>query len=221
MIAPIEHVAGEKKTCLFQLKVTLEGIRPSIWRRLQVPGEANLGWLHAVLQVAMGWTNSHLHQFHIGNQTCSDPAFELNELEDDPPVLDERKTILRNVAPRAGHMLGYEYDFGDSWEHAIVVEQVLSSSDPVASKTAICLEGARACPPEDCGSVTGYAKLLKVLRNPKHKEHKAMKEWLGSPFDPEAFDAAAVNVWLRRLRWPRVTEGLLRKVLMARDGYQE
>jgi hypothetical protein len=86
---------------------------------------------------------------------------------------------------------------------------------------AVCLGGARACPPEDCGGTSGYDNLLKILRNPKHEEHESMKEWLGRPFDPQAFDIASVNTCLKNLKWPRTTESQLRKVLMARDGCAE
>jgi hypothetical protein len=116
--------------------------------------------------------------------------------------------------------LGYEYDFGDSWNHQITVEKILTP-DPAAATVALCLDGARACPPEDCGGPWGYDNLLKILRNPKHEEHESMKEWLGHPLDPEAFDAEKVNTCLRKLKWPRTTEGQLRKVLMARDNYAE
>jgi hypothetical protein len=220
MIANIEPTAAKASAPIYQLKVVLLGTKPPVWRRLRVPGNANLGWLHAALQVALGWTNSHLHQFHIGDKICSDPAFQLDEYEGDPPVLDERKIILMNVAPRAGAVLGYEYDFGDSWEHQVTVEKILPS-DPAAATTARCLEGVRACPPEDCGGVWGYAELLKIIKNPKHKEHDSMMTWLGGGYDPEAFDAEEANTYLRKLKWPRVTEAQLRKVLMARDDYRE
>jgi hypothetical protein len=83
------------------------------------------------------------------------------------------------------------------------------------------VDGARACPPEDCGGIWGYADLLKILRNPKHPEHKDMKEWIGGAIDPEAFDQVKINLWLSKLKWPRVTEAQLRKVLMGRGNYIE
>ena len=116
--------------------------------------------------------------------------------------------------------LVYEYDFGDSWEHIVTVEKILPV-EASTSATAVCLAGSRACPPEDCGGIWGYEELLKALKNKKHPEHRSMKEWLGRPFDPEFFDVAKINNWLRKLKWPRVTESQLRKVLMARDGYHE
>ena len=219
MIANLEPTGAKTRINLYQLKIVVHGTKPPIWRRLLVPGNANLGWLHAAIQVATGWTNSHLHQFQIGTRGCSDPDFHLNAGGDDSTMLDEQKTLLMEAAPRVGAVLGYEYDFGDSWEHAIAVEKILAL-DAAAATTARCLDGARACPPEDCGGVSGYADLLKVIKNPKHAEHDAMMEWLGGGFDPEAFDAEEANIYLRRLKWPRVTEGQLRKVLMARDDYR-
>jgi len=165
----------------------------------------------------MRWTNSHLHQFRDGERIISDPAFELDEFEGSPAVLDERKVMLMQVAPREDDELLYEYDFGDSWEHRVAAVKVLGP-DPAAAEIARCLDGDRACPPEDCGGVWGYADLLKIIRNPRHKEHKTMLEWLGGPLDPEAFDLNKTNMFLRKLKWPCVTVGQLASVLMQRDG---
>src|SRR6266446_10066275 len=99
MIVQVEPAAGLSGTQTYQLEVFLSATQPRIWRRLQVPGNANLGWLHAVLQVAMGWTNSHLHQFICGEHVYADPSAQLEQYEGDPPVLDESKTTLREVAP--------------------------------------------------------------------------------------------------------------------------
>lgn len=220
MISLIEPTAGKGSALNYQLNVVLLGAKPPIWRRLQVPGNASLHWLHAVLQVAIGWTNSHLHQFKVGSNCYSDTRHHFEEFEDDPAILEERKFTLRQIAPRVEQTFGYEYDFGDSWEHEITVEKILPH-DPAAATTALCLDGARACPPEDCGGVWGYDNLLKILKNRKHPEHRSMMEWLGRAFDPEAFDAAKINLWLRKLKWPRVTEAQLRQVLLGRDDYHE
>ena len=184
---------------IYHLKVSLKGVAPPIWRRLQVPGNANLGWLHAVIQVAMGWTNSHLHQFVIGKRLYSDPSFDLDELEDDPGVFDENATAMAEVAPRVKSTFVYEYDFGDSWDHRIVVEKILDP-DPTAAGLVQCLDGKRACPPEDCGGVGGYADLLETIMDPKHEEYESMREWLGGSFDPEAFDRETINKHLRKLK---------------------
>jgi hypothetical protein len=182
----------------YQLKIELEGASPPIWRRVQVPGKISLGRLHAVIQVAMGWENAHLHQFIIDKQFYSDPAFELNEFGDAPRVRDEKKTLLANVAPRDGKVLVYEYDFGDSWTHRIKVEKIIKQES--SAKGAVeCIDGARACPPEDCGGVWGYEDMLQVLKDPKHEDHESTLEWLGEDFDPEAFDLEKINKTLRRL----------------------
>lgn len=136
----------------YHLKIILEGTKRPVWRRLQVPGGANLGWLHAVIQVAMGWTNSHLHQFVVGERLYSDPSFGLDESEDDPEVLDANKTAIREIAPRVKSAFVYEYDFGDSWHHRVTVEKILDPDSGIP-RIAQCLDGERACPPEDCGGV--------------------------------------------------------------------
>ncbi len=211
-------VASAMPAC--QLKITLDLIKPAIWRRLSVPGNANLGWLHAAIQLAMGWTNSHLHQFEAGGRLFSDPHVHFAEFEGDPEILDEAKFSLLDVAPNEKDILHYEYDFGDSWQHTIVVEKILPP-EPDAATVAVCLAGKRASPPDDCGGPSGYQNLLKILRNPKHEEHNSMKEWLGRPFDPEAFDPASTNAYLRMLKWPKTSEAHLRRALMKRDNFRE
>jgi hypothetical protein len=220
MIAQIEPTVGKRNIPVYEFKIVLLGTKPPIWRRLQVPGDANLGWLHAAIQVAMGWTNSHLHHFLTSDARYTNPRHVEDMGFGEEPDRDESKAKLMQVAPRERVQFGYEYDFGDSWEHAITVEKILPNA-AAAATTALCLDGASACPPEDCGGIWGYAELLKTLKNPKHPEHKTMKEWLGRPFDAKAFDVAKTNLWLRKLKWPRVTETQLRKVLMGRDGYHE
>jgi len=220
MISVHETTAGKGNAPIYQLKVVLLGTEPPVWRRLQLPGDARLDWLHAVLQVTTGWTNSHLHQFKVGGDCYSDTRHQFAEYEGAPEILEERKFTLRQIAPCERDAFGYEYDFGDSWEHEITVDKILPP-DTTAATTALCLEGARACPPEDCGGVWGYDNLVKILKNPKHPEHKGMKEWLGRGFDATAFDVGKTNHWLRKLKWPRVTDAQLRKVLMGRDDYHE
>jgi len=220
MIAAIESAATKASSGSYHLKVVLVGTKPPIWRRLRAPGNANLGWLHAVLQVATGWTNSHLHQFKARGKFYSDPRHLFAKFEGDSEILDEAKITLHQLAPVEKDSFRYEYDFGDSWEHQITIEKILPT-EAVAATVAHCMGGARACPPEDCGGIWGYDNLLKVLKDPKHPEHRTMKEWLGRSIDPEAFDVAKTNLWLGKLKWPRATEAQLRKVLMARDGYDE
>jgi hypothetical protein len=177
---------------VYQLMVSLREIKPPIWRRVQVPGDITLAKLHRVLQIVMEWTNSHLHKFSIGGVDYAEPDPDgfLNFQSD-------RRARLDNVV-RAKQKFEYEYDFGDGWEHEIVVEQTLQR-EPGASYP-ICVAGERACPPEDCGGVWGYEKFLEAIMDPANAEHEAMLTWVGGSFDPEAFDLSAVNASLRRLR---------------------
>lgn len=220
MISSTEPTAAKAAPAMYQLKVVLLGSEPPIWRQLRVPASARLDWLHAVLQVALGWTNSHLHHFLTADARYSDPRMGEDMGFGEDPDRDETKTTLAQIAPAKGDAFGYEYDFGDSWEHEITVEKLLPAK-PATATTALCLDGARACPPEDCGGVWGYAELLKTLKNKKHPDHKHMKEWIGGKFDAAAFDVKKTNLWLAKLKWPRVTEAQLRKVLMGRDDYRE
>ena len=198
----------------------LEEVSPPIWRRIQVPGDATLGWLHAAIQLAMGWTNSHLHQFICCDRIFSDPVFEMNEFEDDPPVLDEHKVRLRDVVPHPRSLFTYQYDFGDSWEHIVKVEMICDRKPP-RGNTAKCLDGARACPPEDCGGAAGYGDLLETLADPEHEKYEDIRAWLGAHFNPEAFQISETNKYLRKLSWPHTTLDALAGIMMQRFGSPE
>lgn len=171
---------------IHQLKVTLTRIKPPVWRRLQVASSINLRRLHDVIQATMGWTQSHLYEFEIGGVAFGEPS-----LENDIPVRSAKSTPLRRVAPDAGATFGYLYDFGDNWEHQIVVEKVLPPEPGVVYPR--CLAGRRACPPEDVGGIWGYQEFLEAIRDPEHEEHASMLAWVGGAFDPDAFDLRAVN----------------------------
>jgi hypothetical protein len=207
---------SKQETTAYQLKVTLRDLAPAIWRRLLVRGDINLGLLHAVIQVVMGWTNSHLHHFFVGGRYYSDPSFGLNQHSEDERTLDENETVLREVAPHKGDVFEYMYDFGDSWEHIIRVEKI-QAPDPSWTVFAECLGGARACPPENCGGVPGYEDLLEALKHPEREEYEELMEWLGGSFDPRAFDLDKVNRYLHKLKWPRTTIAQLAQALMHRD----
>jgi hypothetical protein len=194
VIALIQKVPAQTLP-LYELKITLRGSKPAIWRRVQVPGSVNLNRLHDVIQVAMGWTDSHLHQFVDGPVIYSVPSgddFSRAEQR------DERRYRLAEAARHQKASLIYEYDFGDGWTHEIVVQKILPP-DP-QTKHAVCLDGKNACPPEDCGGIRGYYRLLKVISNPNHEEHQEMLDWLGDPFDPGHFDLQEINAQLRRLK---------------------
>lgn len=181
---------------IYQLKVTLRHLRPPVWRRLQVPNSLTLDQLHGVLQRAMGWENGHMHEFRLGEThfgMTHDPLGGPIEMEG---AWDEEAYRLSELGLRAKSKLTYEYDFGDSWEHELVVEKVLPAQPDFGP---VCLEGARACPPEDSGGAWGYAEQLEALANPKHPAHRDAVEWLGANFDPEAFDLEAINQALASL----------------------
>jgi hypothetical protein len=175
---------------IYQLKVTLLGTAPPIWRRLLVPAELTLAQLHDVLQAAMGWENSHMHEFLIGQRRYGtpDPDDRLMGME---PVANERSVRLSTVLGRTGAKARYTYDFGDSWEHTIVLEKQLAPDPNLVYPT--CTDGRRACPPEDCGGVGGFYALLDAIRDPHHKQHEEMREWVGEVYDPEAFSIDDVN----------------------------
>ena len=177
---------------IYQLKITLRESKPPIWRRIQVPGDVLLSKLHRILQMTMGWTDSHLHQFTIGGQDYSDPD---SELED---TANEKKFKLNTVINTEKAKFHYLYDFGDDWEHEILVEKILPPAPGV--HYPVCIKGARACPFEDSGGMWGYMNLLNILGDPTHEEHEEMLEWTGGPIDPEEFDMEQLNADLRRLR---------------------
>ncbi len=172
---------------VYQFKIKLLGIRPPVWRRIQV-SDCTLDKLHEHIQTAIGWTNSHLHQFEINRRQFGNPRL-LNDGFEDSELVDSTTTLLSAILPRTGKRFAfkYEYDFGDGWEHEVLFE----GSPPVdpRAKYPLCVEGERACPPEDCGGVWGYAEFLEAIQDPKHEEHESMLEWVGGRFDPEAFDA--------------------------------
>jgi len=177
---------------VYQLKVTLKDFKPPIWRRIQVTSDTSLFKLHRILQVVMGWTDSHLHQFIVHGRYYGIPHPDFGF-----DVRDERRVALAEIASSAKTKFVYEYDFGDSWEHEILVEKIVPPETGV--HYPMCLTGRRACPPEDCGGVWGYAGLLEALQNAHHPEHDEMLQWVGGSFAPEAFDLETIHRALKRI----------------------
>ncbi|MFH0960205.1 MAG: plasmid pRiA4b ORF-3 family protein [Pseudomonadota bacterium] len=175
---------------VYQMKITLKGIRPPIWRRIQVKGDITLKVLHKTIQLVVGWSNSHLHEFNIFGVSYGDPEQEVGS--------DEKKFRLNKLNLSEKDKFIYVYDFGDNWEHDILIEKIL----PIDEKTQypICLRGKRSCPPEDCGGPWGYMDLLNVLSNPNDPEYDESMEWIGNKFDSEMFDIEKLNWRLRFLR---------------------
>jgi hypothetical protein len=180
---------------LHRLRISLNDVEPEVWRSVVVASDTLLPRLARILETVMGWEGYHLHQFVVG-----DIVFGVADEDMADYLIDHEQVALRHIAPRPTE-LEWHYDFGDGWVHRVVVESV-GEPDPVHDPP-VCLDGARACPPEDCGGPGGYARLLEVLADPDHGEHGFLLEWVGGAFDPEAFDLEGVNQRLRFLRDPR------------------
>ena len=179
-------MATKQSRSIYQIKISLIGAKPPIWRTVLVPSSLKLASFHEVIQLAMGWTNSHLHQFIANNIFYGIPEEDFGmETE------DETKYKLSQLLSKEKDTITYEYDFGDSWEHKILLEKILP--DDGKSVLPVCIKGKRACPPEDCGGIWGYEELLETISNPKHTDHDDMLEWLGGEFDPEEFDLEEIN----------------------------
>lgn len=175
---------------IYQLKISLTGTSPLVWRRIQIPGTFSLSELHTIIQLSMGWSGFHLHGFAI-NGTHFGPR---NRDEDTADLEGEEWKPIQTLGP-VGSAFRYTYDFGDNWEHDIVVEEIL---DPTPDKKyPLCLGGEGACPPEDCGGPEAYDRLLKILANRLHPEREEMRAWVGRDFEPTSFDLTSVNARIR------------------------
>lgn len=175
-----------------EVHVVLDDIEPEIWRRLIVPLDTTLAQLHHILQAAIGWTDSHLHEFDIGGLRYGDQDM-LNEdrFKDDAQAFDASEVRLKDFSRKPGTAFTYIYDFGDNWRHTITLEKLVAIIP--APKTATCIAGARCCPPEDVGSTSGYEEFLRVLSSTDpedREEQRHLKRWSGGKFDPEHFDLA-------------------------------
>lgn len=177
---------------VYQFKISLKEIEPLIWRRIQVPVKYSFWELHIAIQSVMGWLDYHLHQFHVINPTTEELECIGNPGDDqfeEPLILPSWEKFIADYFVLNKNIV-YEYDFGDSWEHDIVLEKILPKQ--VSLRYPICLEGERACPPEDCGGVGGYENFLEIIKNPKHEEYKATRTWAGRKFNPEVFNPSKV-----------------------------
>jgi hypothetical protein len=189
-------MAPRKQTqSIYQLKITLKGSRPPIWRRVQVRSDVTLGHLHWVIQHAMGWMSCHLHAFTINGVDYGAPMADMGF--DEMAVRDQESVKLSKVIPGETFKFSYTYDFGDSWDHDILVEKVLAAEPDVSYP--VCIKAKRACPPEDCGGIWGYRDFLDAIQSADHPEHGEMLEWVGGYFDPEEVDLAEINQLLKTI----------------------
>jgi Plasmid pRiA4b ORF-3-like protein len=171
---------------IYQLKITIRDIRPPIWRRVQVHSSITLSQLHLIIQAAMGWYNYHLHSFSIEgiDYGIPEPNYGLD-------IRDENQVKLGSVVKCEKSKFFYTYDFGDSWEHSILVEKILPLDQKVSYP--LCIKAKRACPPEDCGGAWGYLEFLEAIQNPSHPEHESFLEWVEGSFDSEQSDLYEIN----------------------------
>jgi len=170
----------------YQLKITLMGTKPPIWRRVLVSDSTPLNDLHDIFQIVMGWTDSHLHQFIVGQRRYGEP-----DPEWDDDMLDESIVRLKSILKKEKDSLIYEYDFGDGWAHRVVLEKKLDYDQ--SKILPFCVTGRRGCPPEDVGGIWGYERFLEVYNNKQHPEHLEMLEWAGEYFQPEQLDVDEIN----------------------------
>lgn len=177
---------------VYQFKITLQGIKPPIWRRIQVPETYTFWDLHVAAQDAMGWSDSHLHEFRILNpSTGLEVDIGLPDDELGKKILTDWNQKIADYFTMDNPSADYMYDFGDGWEHKIQLEKILPREQNV--NYPVCIKGKRACPPEDCGGIGGYYNLLEIISDPENEEYEEMMEWVGGKFDPEHFDVKEVS----------------------------
>jgi hypothetical protein len=170
---------------VYELEISLLGIKPPIWRAFVVQGNTNLYQLHKIIQVVMGWDNSHCHDFRFGKIHYGEPDPSLGD-----SVRDETKFTLAEVSPKKGTKFYYEYDFGDCWEHEIKAKKIETGKE---CKHPQCLDGARNCPPEDIGGVWQYVEVLESIKNSTPEKINHIRHVIDEDFDPEAFNIERIN----------------------------
>lgn len=180
-----------QKTITF--RITLEHLKPAIWRTFKVDEIEDFFSLHQIIQVVMGWENAHLFEFHYEKRRIGLVPDEDEMWEIDENVEDSEAISLDELGLKVGDKIRYIYDFGDSWEHQLEVLEIHEES----LDSPVCLDGARSCPPEDCGGMPGYISLLETVKNPAAPDYAEMIEWLGDDFDPELFDLEETNELLQ------------------------
>lgn len=179
---------------IYQFKITLMGVKPSVWRRIQVPGTYSFWDLHVAIQDAMGWSDSHLHQFEIANPKTQENV--LIGIPDDDfdwsrATLPGWETAIADYFTLDNRVASYEYDFGDDWQHRIRLEAIKQADSELDYPR--CVAGAQSCPPEDIGGVWGYQDFVKIMRDPTDAQYQDFLEWVGGAFNPDYFDPE--DVW--------------------------
>jgi len=186
---------------ILKIRVGILEIQPLIWRRFLIPSNVTLHRLHLVLQDIMGWQNYHLYRFQIGKNEYGEPDPDNDFYELD--FKNSKRTKLGAVVKEINSLFIYEYDFGDGWEHQLLVEDILEREPD--KQYPICLEGENSCPHEDSGGPHGYMEILETIRDPSHEEYRSTKTWLGKGFNPTKFDLKSVNKLLSKNSVPKVS----------------
>jgi hypothetical protein len=177
---------------MYKLRITIDGIDPPVWRQIAVPETFSLNKLHHIIQIAFGWTNSHLYMFGEYEHKIGDPILWGDS---ETETLWDKKVKIKDVLKKEGDRLKYEYDMGDGWMHTIALQKIAEAE----TKIAQCLDGARDAPPEDCGGIHGYKQLINHLHHPEQDGYIELLEWLGDDYDPDHFDLKSVNKELKSL----------------------
>ena len=174
-------------TNILQLKITLDQIEPPIWRRVEVKDDISFYELHHVIQIAMGWWNTHLFEFEAGGYTIG--VIEGSMVPEG--TLGSKEVRLSRLLDTEKMKFKYLYDFGDNWDHEIEIEKIIPEVSGRSYPT--CIGGERNCPPEDIMGFPGYMNLVEIMKDKNHPEYQGMLEWLGEEYDPEYFDLQETN----------------------------
>jgi hypothetical protein len=182
---------------IYRIKISLIKSKPIIWRRVLVKANMGMYDFHKVIQTSMGWTNSHLHQFESKDGKSYSKVYPSSQDDfDENGIIDYEGMQIGDFLKEPSDQILYEYDFGDSWNHDIMLEKVEMPVPYI--RYPVCLEGKGNCPPEDIGGIYGFNNMLKILKNPSHPEFYDFISWLGGKYDPNALDLFKVNDLLAR-----------------------
>jgi hypothetical protein len=181
---------------IIQMKISLDDIKPEIWRRFIINSSCSLDKFHIILQTIMGWQNCHLYGFIVNGEEYMPSDDDDEFFESD--ALNTKGMTIKKLKLNEKDKIKYIYDYGDNWEHTIKIEKIINTDDKI--QTPLCVDGERNCPPEDCGSYPGYDDIVNAMKKPKSKEAKEFIEWLGEPYDSEKFDIERINAYFEPVK---------------------